>query len=179
MRVLVRQVRGRKTHPNWSGIVDEVERTIEKETKPMLLEYHQRIVDEWSGEKPIFKAKKKITRDAIIVYVYPTGGKGKDKWIWLTEGTGIHGPRHKEIVIKPKKPEGVLAFPSVYIPRTRPGAGGQYKGLGKSSGETVFAKEVHVKGIKPRPFHKVIARWARSKFKKQMENAMKRGARRA
>jgi len=179
MRVSVRQVRGRKKHPNWSGIVKEVERTLDRETKPMLIEYHKRITDEWSGEKPVFKAKKRVTRDAITVYVYPIGGKGKDKWIWLTQGTGLYGPKHAKYPIKPKKKGGVLAFPSVYTPRTRAGAGGQYKGPGTSSGDTVVVKSVMHPGIRPRPFHKVIARWARPKFYRQMEAAMKRGARRA
>ena len=179
MRILLRRVRGRRKHPNWTGIVKEVEKTLDRETKPMLIEYHERITNEWSGDKPVFKAKKRVTRDFIAVYVYPTGGKGKDKWNWLVLGTGIYGPKHKEIIIKPKEAGGVLAFPSVYTPRTRAGAGGQYKGPGKSSGPTIFAKEAHVKGIRPRPFHRVIARWARPKFTKQMENAMRRGARRA
>lgn len=179
MRILVRQVRGRAKHPNWAGIVKELEKTMDRETKPMLVEYHERIVAEWAGEKPKFKAKKKITRDAISVYVYPTGGKGKDKWIWLTQGTGLYGPKHRKYTITPKKKGGVLAFPSLYTPRTRPGAGGQYKGAGKSSGPTVFAASVEHPGIKPRPFPKVIARWARPKFRRQMRNAIRRGIRRA
>lgn len=172
MQILARRVGKRKDHPNWAGIVEEVKQTMERETKPMLIEYHERITNEWDGEKPVFKARKVVNKDAIAVYVWATGGKGKDKWKWLTEGTKPHK-------IRPKKPGGVLAFPSGYTPRTRPGAGGQYKGPGKSSGDTVFAKEVDHPGNKPRPFPKVIARWAKPKFVKQINNAIRRGIRRA
>ena len=33
MRVLTRMVRGRRKHPNWSGIAKEIERTIDEVTK--------------------------------------------------------------------------------------------------------------------------------------------------
>ena len=178
-QVLFRPIHTRGKRPDWKAIAKEIEDTLDRETKPTLIEYHERIVAQWSGDKPGFKARKRVTRTGISVSVYPTGGEGKDKWIWLTQGTGLYGPKKKEIKIKPKKPGGVLAFPSVYTPRTRAGAGGQYKGSGKSSGPTVFAKEVTIKGIRPRPFPKVIARWARPKFIRQMEAAIKRGKRKA
>lgn len=172
MRVLIRRIRGRKKAPNWSGIVDEVARTMERETKPMLLDYHKRIVDEWSGEKPVFKARKVITKDYIAIDVYPTGGKGKDKWIWLTQGTKPH-------VIVPKREGGILAFPLGYKPRTKAGASGQYKGPGKANGKTVYAKKVNHPGTKPRHLTEAIARWAKPKFTKQIENAIRRGVRKA
>ena len=178
--IYFRAIRGRKKNPNWVGIAREIERTAKAETIPMLEELHQRIVNQWSGDKPGFKGYIYMSKLGISIRVRTTGSQhGRDKWRWLTEGTGLYGPKHKKYPIHPRKPGGVLVFPSNYVPRTRPGAGGQYKGPGKSSGPTVFAKKVMHPGIKPRPFPKVIARWARPRFVKQMENAIRRGARRA
>ena len=178
--IYFRTIRSRKGHPNWAGIAKEMRTTAEHETIPMLEEYHKRIVTPWSGEKPGFKGYVYVSRLGLAIRVRATGSQhARDKWKWLTEGTGLYGPKHKKYPIRPKKPGGVLAFPSLYKPRTRPGAGGQYKGPGKSSGPTVFTEEVMHPGIEPRPFPEVIARWARPKFVKQMENACKRGARRA
>ena len=168
MQVLLRRVRGRRTHPNWTGIAKEVERTLEARVKPRLLDYPRRIVASWE-HKPDFKAMKKVTRGAAKVYVYPAG-ENKKYWIWVSRGTKPH-------VIRPKRAK-VLAFPSVYQPKTT-ARGPGYKGPGKSSGPTIFAKEVHHPGTKARHFEEAWARWAKTWFRREMENAMRRGARRA
>jgi len=161
-------VRGRKTHPNWQGIVKELETTIDQVVKPRLLEYPKKVVADWDHQ-PEFKAMKKISRDAVRVYVYPTG-PNKDLWIWTSRGTRPH-------VIKPKKAP-VLAFPSMYAPHTKP-QGPSYGGPGKSSGPKVFAQEVHHPGIKPRHFEEAWHRYALGWYRRECENAMRRGARRA
>ena len=183
--IYFRAIRGRKGHPNWVGIAKEMRQTAERETIPMLEGYHKRIVAQWSGDKPGFKGYIYVSKLGLSIRVRTTGSQhARNKWRRLIEGTGLHGPKHRAYPIYPKKPGGVLVFPSKYRPRTKPGAGGQYKGPGKGYGPIVFTKKVDKPGVthpgmKPRPFPKVIARWARPKFTKQMENACRRGARRA
>jgi hypothetical protein len=169
MQILLRRIKGRKKAPNWTGIVKEVERTLDRYVKPRLLGYPKKIVANWE-HKPDFKAMKRITRDAIKVYIYPTG-EHKDIWQYVSRGTKPH-------IIRPKKKGGVLAFPLVYVPKTKP-RGPSYGGPGKSSGPTIFAKEVKHPGTKPRHFEEAWARWAKTWFRREMENAMRRGARRA
>ena len=168
MRVLVRQVRGRKEHPNWQGIVKEVEKTIDAVVKPRVLNYATRVVANWA-HKPAFKARKSVSRGGIIVYVYPSGENAK-YWIWTSRGTKPHK-------IRPRRAK-VLAFPSVYIPKTTP-RGPSYGGPGTSSGPTRFAQEVDHPGTKARHFEEAWARWARTWYKREIDNAMRRGARRA
>jgi len=176
MRILLRRVKGRAKHPNWSGIAKEVERTLDTVVKPRLLDYPRRIVASWQHQ-PEFKAMKKVTRADIRIYVYPTGPH-KDIWIYVSRGTGLYGPKKSKYPIEPKKKGGVLAFPSVYVPKTTVRGPG-YKGPGKSSGPTIFAKHVMHPGIKGRRFEEAWARWGKTWFRREMENAMKRGARRA
>jgi len=169
MRILIRRFRGRKKAPNWSGIAKEVERALDTKVKPRLLEYPKKITANWE-HKPDFQARKRITRDAIAVDVWPTG-PNKDYWIWTSRGTKPHP-------IKPKRAK-VLAFPSIYVPKTKP-RGPSYGGPGKSSGPTVFAMYVKKHpGTKPRHFEEAWARWGKTWFRKEMENAIRRGARRA
>ena len=176
MQILLRPVRGRKKHPNWTGIAKEIERTLDSVVKPRLLDYPRRIVASWSN-KPDFKARKRVTRDAISVYVYPAGPH-KDIWQWVSRGTGLYGPKKRKYPIRPKKKGGVLAFPESYTPKTTVRGPG-YKGSGKSSGPTIFAKEVMHPGIKGRHFEEAWGRWAKTWYRREMENAMRRGARRA
>lgn len=176
MRILLRRVRGRAKHPNWTGIAKEAERTLDAVVKPRLLKYPAKIVANWE-HKPDFKARKKVTRQAISVYVFPAG-PNKDIWVWVSRGTGLYGPKKSKYPIEPKKKGGVLAFPSVYTPKTKP-RGPSYGGPGKSSGPTIFAKSVMHPGIKGRHFEEAWARWAKTWFRREMENAMRRGARRA
>jgi hypothetical protein len=168
MKILVRQVRGRRKHPNWSGIVKETERTLDAVAKPRLLEYPKKIVANWE-HKPEFRAMKRITRNSIRVYVYPMG-PNKKYWVWTSRGTRPHP-------IEPKRAP-ILAFPSIYIPKTQP-RGPSYGGPGTSSGPTVFAMHVDHPGTKPRHFEEAWGRWAKTWFRREMENAMRRGARRA
>lgn len=165
---MIRRFRGRKRHPNWSGIAKEAKKTLDVVVKPRLLSYPRRIVASWE-HKPDFKAMKKVTRQDIRVYVYPTG-PNKKYWIWTSRGTKPHP-------IEPKKAP-ILAFPSVYKPKTTVRGPG-YKGPGRSSGPTIFAMHVDHPGTKPRHFEEAWTRWAKTWFRREMENAMRRGARRA
>lgn len=167
MRVFTRMVRGRKKHPNWSGIAKEIERTIDATIKPEALSYFERIVASWK-HKPGFKARKRVSHEEIVIWVYPTG-EHKAIWGYVSGGTRPH-------IIRPKKARA-LVFRTGYEPRTRPG--GQYRGPGTATGDLVFAQQVQHPGSKARNFERHIARWYGPKFRRHMENAARRGARRA
>lgn len=173
MQVVLRRVRGRAKHPNWSGIATETMAALQKEVKPLLLGYAEKVVENWE-HKPHFAAELKVTRQAVSVYVFPKG-PNRDYWIWTSRGTKPHK-------IKPKgKARGgsdVLAFPSLYTPKTSP-RGPSYGGPGKSSGDTVFAKEVDHPGTRARRFEEAWARWSKKPVQRALANAMRRGARKA
>ena len=152
--------------PRWSAIYDEMVTTLEKQTGPMLRDYHERVVAPWTGEKPGWAVEMVYGAGFVAVHVRPTGGKGRDKWLWL-RGTKPH-------IIRPKKAKA-LRFPTMYMPRTRPGAGGQYQGPGKATGPIATAQEVHHPGTEPRMLPKAIARWSKPFFVKQMHGAIKQG----
>lgn len=167
MRILVRQVRGRKKHPNWTGIYAEVARTIDAEVKPKLLKYPEKVVANWE-HKPKFGSKKTIGKD-ISVYVYPTGPNAK-YWTWTSRGTKEHRI--------PKTGDKLLAFPSTYTPKTTPQGPG-YGGPGESSGDMVIVHPFVHPGTRPRHFEEAWTRYTKKWFKKTIEAAMKRGARKA
>jgi len=153
--------------PKWTRIAEEIVEALDTQTGPMLKDYHDRVVSPWSGEKPVFVIEAADKGGAWIRRIRPTGGKGLDKWMWL-RGTKPH-------IIRPKWAKA-LRFKTAYSPRTKPGAGGQYKGPGKATGPTVQAQVVHHPGTEPRKLPQAIARWARPFFVKQMKAAVKRGA---
>ena len=168
MRVLLRQVRGRKKSPRWTEIAKEVERSMESTVKPRILEYAEKIVANWEHE-PQFKARKSVGRGGIVLYVYPIGPNAQ-YWIWTSRGTKRHPIRAKK--------GSTLAFPTGYVPKTTP-RGPSYGGPGKATGPTVFAVEVDHPGTKARHFEEAWARWAKTWFRREIEAAMRRGARRA
>ena len=81
----------------------------------------------------------------------------------------------KPHLIFPKKPGGMLAFPSSYKAKTRPRVIGST--AGGPSGPTVVRPYVEHPGIKPREFDKVIQKKWESPFKRRMERAMRDAAR--
>lgn len=164
--VALREVRTRGRSPRWSNIAREIARVLDSKTKPELIKEHERRVENWDN-KPGFKARKFVSRQAIKVTVFPTGGKGKQLWEWTSKGTKPH-----KIVAKNAP---VLAFPSLYIPKTIPAGG--FGGPGASGDEIIFAKEVNHPGTRPRKFPFFIAKNYKKTFVKDMENAARRGAR--
>ena len=66
-----------------------------------------------------------------------------------------------------------LAFQSIYAAKSSPNRIASHKG--GASGPTVFSTDGHyVEGIEPRDFDKQIKKEMEPKFKKEMQNAMKR-----
>lgn len=82
---------------------------------------------------------------------------------YVNEGTRAHR-------IEPKNAT-VLAFPSLFRPKSEPGK--QTSSTGFIGGPTVFSRGVDHPGTKARRFDKVIMKRFNPKFKKRMEQAMK------
>lgn len=173
MQVVLRRVRGRAKHPNWSGIAHEMMKVLQTEVKPLLLSYGERVVENWEN-KPHFAAELKVTREAATVHIEPKG-PNRELWLWVSRGTKPHKIRPKG---KARGGSDVLAFPSLYTPKTSP-RGPSYGGSGKASGDTVFAAAVDHPGTRARHFEEAWARWSRKPVKRILENAMRRGARKA
>ena len=172
MKILIRQVHGRKKAPNWSAIAQEVERTMEKVVKPSLLESFKVIVAGWE-HKPEFKARKYVHKGAIEVAVYPAG-EYKKIWRYVSEGTRPHKIRVKNA----KALAFVWGGPGSYNPKTttRPSWGGPGTVTG---GKMTYRQEVDHPGTEARNFEKLIVDKYKPQFRRHIENAMRRGARRA
>jgi len=89
------------------------------------------------------------------------------RYKWLDEGTKPH-------IIQPKKPGGILAFPSVFKPKTSPRRLPSQPG--GSSGETVFAKLVHHPGTEPRNYSRQLRLLLDNRFKQMLDDAFDRAA---
>ena len=169
MKILFRAIKTK--HKNWTVIADEVKVVIDKEVKPDLLEYFERIVKSWK-HRPNFKAMKRVRGGGISIYVYPTGENAKI-WNFVSRGTKKH-------TIKPRKPGGKLAFPwggyGSYKPKTS--KGGHYGGPGTvANPKTTVLPVVEHPGSEGRNFEEIISKWYRSKHANTIRAAIRRGAR--
>jgi len=173
-RIYFRQIKGRARTPNWDLAIKEVEHEIDNRVKPDLLEYFNRIVAHWSDEhRPAFKAMKKITKQGISIYVFPAGPNAKIwKWVSVT-GTKIH-----DITIKVAQ-WLIFRWDGKGSYKARTSAGGHYGGPGQATGRMRKFKKVTHPGFEPRGFEVHIARWYAPKFYKYIENAFRRGIRKA
>jgi len=172
-KVAFREIRSRGLHPNWGAVVKEVAATMDRKNKPELIAAHERIVADWRNQ-PEFRARKFVRRKGLTIYVYPSG-EHKMIWIYVSGGTRAH-------TIKPRGPGYPLRFqwggPGSYKPKTN--TRGQYKGPGKVvGGKEVHFMSVQHPGNEPRRFEKIIARAYKPIFARDMENAFRRGIRRA
>lgn len=172
VKIYTRWTRGRRKAPNWPEIAKEVKRTMDKTVKPELVKEFEKVVAKWE-HKVQFGAMKKVRQAYTSVYVFP---KGPDKKIWtfVSGGTKAHA-------IPKKSGAKTLSFvwggPGSYVPKTAPGV---YGGPGiVISGKPVAFKSVWHPGTKPRNFEHHIRERYKPQFQKHMENAMRRGVRRA
>jgi len=168
--IYMRLVRSRGLRPDWKYMEREVSAELDNRIKPDLLGYFNRIVANWSDEhRPAFRARKSMTKQAISVWVYPTG-PGAEIWKLVS----ITGAKPHEITPKHKSAlKFVWGGPGSYKARTTTAGG--YKGPGAPSGEVVFRGRVFHPGFKSRNFEKHIARWYKPKFRRNIENAFRRG----
>ena len=97
-----------------------------------------------------------FTQDKIYGYV-DKGTRPHDIWAGYYTGKSEHK---------------TLAFPSMFTPKTTPGS--LTAGPGSSGGDTVFTPYVRHPGTKPRGFSKGIAKQDLPKYKRAMEQAMRK-----
>lgn len=172
-RILYRTTRSRKGFIfAGSAVVKELADTLEDRIKPELLKRFKLIVANWSSDVD-FGARKIIKPDFISVSVYP---KGADKKIW-TYVTG--GTRKHPITARRAK---TLAFmwggKGSYKPKTKPV--GKFGGPGiVRGGKMAFPVSVQHPGTKARKFEETIMEDMQPEFRREMENAFRRGINKA
>jgi hypothetical protein len=171
MRVLFRAIRARAGHPKFTAIADEVRAAVDSDVKLQLIQAFNLRVANWE-HKPEFKAMKRVSQKGTTVYVYPTG-ENANIWRYVSEGTRPHE-------IRPKGAGYPLKFawggPGSYKPKTKPP--GKFGGPGiVQNAETTMLMVVHHPGNEPRNFEKGISEDFTPKFRRIVENAMRRGAR--
>lgn len=177
MRVLLRPIRGRAGHPNFMRIASEVLAEMQNNVGPEVLAYFERITARWQ-HKPRFSAYYAVTRQGTSVSIEPEG-ENAQIWQYVSRGTRPHLiPKGGAAAQRAKGYR--LRFqwggPGSYKPKTSPG--GHYGGPGTvTGGKTTYRWQVNHPGNKARDFEKHIARWYGPKFKRRIENAMRRGAR--
>lgn len=131
------------------------------------------IVDNWDN-KPQFVASLYVDADKISLYIEPTGPNAK-LWDWTSRGTKPHliaaGTRVRGGI------KNRLLFRANYTPKTAPGP--TWGGAGKSTGPLISKRVVHHPGTRPRKFEEYIGRQIKADFRREIENAFRRGMRKA
>lgn len=145
---------------------------LEKEVKKAQREWMTKVVKKYQGTTKHWKHKVPFRGRLSERGMVTTVEVGTDDEIYgyVDEGTRPH-------TIRPKRPGGVLAFPSVSAPKTKPGS--LKSGRGKSGGPTVFTKKVMHPGTKPRGFSKQIKRKMEPVLEADTQAAMGRGAKKS
>jgi hypothetical protein len=152
----------------------EIEMVLDQRVKPALVKSHEKVVEDWTT-KVTFQARKVLKPDSITIYVYPTG-PNKKIWYYVDLGTDPHP-------ITPKKPGGLLVFgwggKGSYVPKTmakpaRTVSGGGYV----KNPKVTYAKRVDHPGSEGRNFTGQIAEDIKPDFRREVENAFRRTARR-
>jgi hypothetical protein len=90
-------------------------------------------VSSWQGAKPDFKTDISLAGGDIAVRTEPTGGEGRDKWIWLDQGTRIRW----------------ALMSSDWQSKTTPGRLGSGRGRGRAV--VVGRRAMQQRRIAPRP----------------------------
>lgn len=138
------------------------------EVKNDIIADFRKTVTGWKNP-PAFGSKVATTNRNVTVFVFPTGDpKAVKKYGYI-----VHGTRARKIYPRNKK---ALSFQTGYTPSTRPGriTSRSYARYGKK----IARAFVRHPGIKPRDFDKLIAKGYKPEFKKDIENAIRRAARR-
>jgi len=129
--------------------------------------------------KPAFINEVKVSKKLIKVTVKPVKNKAGQIFLFVEKGTGKYGPKKRPYQIpKVPKPETTLRFQTKYSALTKP-VGIFGAGSGKKSGPWRSAKVVMHPGIKPRFFTQAFFKQTTPRWKRDIDNAFKRAARRA
>jgi hypothetical protein len=146
---------------NSAAIQAEIERAAKLVADGIRLDF-ELTVSKWS-RRPKFETLLQVGPASVEILV----GTDNEIYRYVSEGTRPH-------VIVPKKAKA-LRFREGYNAKTIPGvipsqAGGAFGGV-------VYSQGVFHPGTKAREFEKLIEKEWRPRFKKEMEQAMKAGAR--
>jgi len=134
------------------------------EVGKLFLKYHEQATRTWEGGVDF---DVKVSRVSVGSTEIRVGVTTKDKrYLFVDQGTRRHW-------VEPRN-ASVLAFPSVYRPKTRVGEIGS--GSGYRGGPTAYSKGHYVSGIKPRHFSVEIAKRGKDNFEGIMQKAMLRVA---
>lgn len=146
LRIKMRRI-GKDIRFRFPAVSAEIDQTI-KEFEKIAVAEHAAVVKTWKHQ-PEFKVRRYgwlvKGNHAISVQVWTDD----PVWRYVDEGTKPH-------VIRPKKPGGVLAFPSQFKAKTQPQV--LKSGTGSSGGATVFSKGVRHPGTKARNFSPMLQR---------------------
>jgi len=145
---------------------------LEKELKKAQREWMTKVVKEYQGTTKHWKHRVPFRGRRSERGFVTTTEVGTDDEIYgyVDKGTRPH-------IIRPKRPGGVLAFPSVSAPKTKPGS--LKSGRGKRGGATAFTREVHHPGTKARDFSGQIKKKMEPVLERDMQTAMGRGAKKS
>lgn len=171
--IAVRVTRSKKRQQllsRFKDMQDEVKQSLQRFKKPAVAEF-EKVTDNWK-HKPKFVAGVFITPrgDEISLVVEPVGGNAK-YWEWTSRGTKPH------LITASKAP--TLYFRSEYTPKTKPGNPPTYGGSGTAGGGFVRKIQVQHPGTEPRLFEEAIGKTLIKDFRREVENAVRRGLRKA
>lgn len=151
----------------------EVEQTLDQRVKPALVKSHERVVEDWKTDVK-FRARKVLTANRITVYVFPYG-ENKEIWYYVDQGTEPHQ--------MPAVAGKLMVFRAggTYVPKTmakpaRTVSGGGYV-TGGTKVVTTKRKAFTHPGSEGRNFTGQIAEDIKPAFKRDVENAFRRAAR--
>ena len=151
----------------WGAVAREINKGVEQSGE-ILLKAHEDVTKTWDTAVSFKLKTTKVRgwpfRPREIVISVTTGDK---RWLWTDKGTKAH-------IIRPKKRGGVLAFPSSFSPKSKPGSLRARKG--SSGGPTVFSREVRHPGTKPRKFTEQIEKKYGPKVRQAINLGFERAA---
>lgn len=138
------------------------------------------VTSDWD-HKVQFRRVMVVKPTRIRATVIPTGSNRKI-FQYVDKGTGKWGPKHTSYKIKAVNAP-FLKFKGSYDARTSAPAGRgsapqAHVGEGKAIGGWVSAKEVTHPGIRPRKFAETFEQKLQPNFRRRVNNALRRAARR-
>lgn len=134
-----------------------------------LKRWHELVVRDWD-HRPRFEIEYDIGQYRIVFRVKATG-RHAAIWQYVNEGTEPHQ-------IYPRLRGGKLTFRTAYTAKTAPVAKVN-PGGGRASGEWRSSEVVNHPGSEARLFTQEFEKRLRPEFRRRMENAIRRGARRS
>lgn len=155
-------------------------RTEVSNTSQEMKDYLSDVTSSWE-HKPQFRRVMVVSATVIRASVQAVG-RNRKIFGYVDKGTGKYGPKGASYQIKPKTAP-VLKFRAGYDARSRPPAGPGSApranvGTGKAIGGWVSAKTVTHPGIRPRKFAESFEKQLQPDFRRRVNNALRRAARR-